>query len=397
MKRIAGDSSVGLIGVGNGSIGNTPVSNEIMNQSSVRDSYTFGNLDVFSDSSVSGPVRKKMRYLLEDAGSQTYGGNIEPLGQRFLMPSMNDFDAGNFPQTRKRINGNILITRMVKPISKEISAIHGYEIGISLTKPELKTGTGLEIKYFGRDGASTHKFMLEDNILPVMNIATWNFYQQRIQYRLFLKNISAYNNLNAEEIWKLFSFEGICRHEESAAGGESSVNDGYENNPFRKEYYLRGDGSKLVTMVAKGPAKTFNIFKHSVSPGSRVYAIIKKFPCTHGFYLTPKMNIKQQFHETLFDCRERFLPFQMAVVSFPAHVRSVPSEYLAYFDESGVKKYGMAIRLGTVLFQPTGLLIYPPPDASSLKPVSNAAEGLMETPNDYLTLHMDSDDGVLPI
>jgi len=397
MKRIAGDSSVGLIGLNNGNLGNTPISNEIMNQSSIRDSYSFGDLNVFSDSSLSGPVNKKMRYLTGDAGSQSYGGNIEPLSTRFLMPNIDDWTAGNFPQTRKRVNPNVLTRRMAKPISKEISVIHGYEIGIMMTKPELKTGTGLAVKYFGRDGSSTHKYMIEDDILPIMNIATWNFYQQRIQYRLFKKNPEIYNSLDADEIWKHFTFEGVCRNEESAAGGESSVNDSYTNNPFRKEYYLKGDGSKLVTMVLKGPAKTYNLFKNSVSPGSHVYAIIKKFPCTHSFYLTPKINIKQQFHETTFDCKEKFLPFQMAVISLPSYARTVPSEYLLYYDEKGVKNYGKAIRLGTVLFQPTGLVITPPLDPSSLKPVSNAAEGIMQTINDYLTLIVDSDDGVLPL
>jgi hypothetical protein len=390
IDRVSGDAQQNLIGQHSNDLADTPISNELMNQRSAMD-YAYGDIDIWSSSALDGPVSKKLKNALGEAGSTTYGGSFEPVGQSFKMPSLDDINADNFPQTRPRINPNIRQRRMVKRIACDIPCISEYEIGILFSNPAIKTGKGTEIKYHGRDGSSTHKFLIEDDVLPVINIPTWNYYSQRAQLKMFKDDPDRYRNLDADEIWKCYSFEGVTKNEESEYGGESSINDGYNND--LNDHSLKGDGSKLTTEILYGPVRTYNIFQNCVIPGYYLYAIIKKFPCTKNFILSPKQNRNKEYAIKDFHCKttEKFLPFQMALISIPE--KTLPYEYLAYYDEKGCKKYGKGIRLGFVLFQPNGLPYAPPPEPHLLKPVCDASQGIRRTFNDHVTVVMDCRDG----
>ena len=383
-------------------INDNPVANELNNNMNVISEYnnTMG-LELFrNESSIQNVSNKRTRYFMGDG---TTGGTFSNLNgdnsifsSLFRLPSLNQVNNINYPQTHQRVGGQIRIPRMIKEYLEGIPGASAYEIGIlySLTNNKQNSGgvtisANYEFSHFGHMG---NRLIVEDNILPMVNIATWNYINAKIQFDMLTNNKEKYFDLNASTVFENFSIDGVIKHEENSMGGESFHSGGYSFGD--KGYYRRGDGSKVITVIAKGPVKLNNIFGRYAHPGFFAYLIIKKFDAPTTYYLNARDVLNQGTQQAkIMDYKNTyFKPFQIAILTLPDNI--VPREYLEYTDENGFKNYGKAIRIGTIQFKPEGIKLNGIQTPKNLYPLTDACEGI-EPLEYFTTIIFDSDEGVM--
>lgn len=329
----------------------------------------------------------------------------DPFLSGFNVPNLQDINAPNYPQTRKRVNGQLLVTRMVKQLEPGWDAVSSYEFAILFSrnkKTSNSKGTVIEsmdrgYEYQNRE-FMTYRNIVEDDLLPIVNISTWNYYQAITQFKTFTDNPEEYATLTANSVWENFSFDGVVRNEEGlAVGGETSLTGGYRQSPDGGGVKLIGDGSKILTNISKGQVKVYNVFGSSVASGSTLFAIIKKFVAPTEYILNTRIGENDCMNKKKCNYRKTFKPFQIALVSLHGY-DSVPRKYLEYIDENGRTGYGKAIKLGKILFKPYMYEVMPPPKPDDLYPHTDAAEGIRRPGNnDFLTIILNSNDGYLSI
>lgn len=384
--------------------GNNQIITDIMGNIGVRNEFgaNMGN-EFINQGSITSAASKKMRYFKNDTGP-TFGsmvGRQDEFLNSFKAQAKANINAMNYPQTKRRVNPSIRVRRMVKRLEPKFEAVSSYEFGILYSLPKYKTnssGVVINRDYEYQDrGTMNYREIVEDDILPIMNIATWNYSRAKSQYKTYQNDPQQYFSLNADEIWKDCSFDGVVMGESAVSGLETSVSGGMRTN-INGQYTLAGDGSKLLTMVAKGQVKVYNIFGNSVRQGSSLFAIIKKFHAVRNFILNPRIpdskngpNIKNC------DFKLNFKPFQIALISLP-YDSYVPMEYLRYTDENGRVGYGKAIKLGTVLHKPSFIQTEDPPTPDRLYPHTNASEGsTRQSNNDFVEIILNPNNGYLPL
>jgi len=328
-----------------------------------------------SSASIAGNASKKTRYFKGDQGSSFPGIN-DFFTSQFKAPPLSSMIPKNFPQTRPRVDPHIVTTRRAKSYDENTEAVSAYELAIlylSTGNKEPNQGVDIlrshefnDLKHFGQ------QMIIEDRLVDLFNPATWNFIQSQIQYEMFTEDRERYFELDPNELWSQFSFDGIVKNEEDSSRGEN---------------VLPGYGPKILTVNTKGAVKTFNIFGRSVYPGYKCFAIIKKMDAPKDFILSTKSKYLDQGQSLKISMnyqKEFFKPFQMSFIALPYNY--VPMEYLEYSDENGIKNYGIGIRLGTIQFSPRYMDMGPPPPADIfINPHTNSLDAVWSY-NDYLTI-----------
>ena len=387
------------------------VSREILSNMNVRNEFGSNMGSEFANNITSLESSASQNMTFFRNGSEnggTFGSLLntnDPFLSNFKIPDLRSINAQNYPQTRKRVNGQLLVTRMVKQLEPGWDAVSSYEFAILFSRKKKTSnskGTLIEsmdrgYEYQNRE-FMTYRNIVEDDLLPIVNISTWNYYQAITQFKSFTDNPEEYFSLNADSVWDNFSFDGIVRNEEGlAVGGETSLTGGYRQNPTGGGIRLVGDGSKVLTNIAKGQVKIYNIFGSSVCSGSTLYAVIKKFVAPSEYRLNTRIDDNDCINKKKCNYKKFFKPFQMALVALPSH-GFIPRKYLEYRDENGDLGYGKAIKLGKVLFKPYMFEITQPPKPEDLYPHNDATEGICRVGNnDFLTIILNSNDGYLSI
>lgn len=406
MKRSYEQAMLGT-GFADVDVARDDVSREILSNMNVRNEFganlgaEFAN-NIESLENAAGQNMTYFRNGSENGG--TFGSLLntnDPFLSGFKIPSLTNINSQNYPQTRKRVNGQLLITRMVKQLEPGWDAVSSYEFAILYSRrktPSNSKGTVLDRGYdYQNREFMSYRNIVEDDLLPIVNISTWNYYQAKTQFIQYDDEPEKYMSLTPDEIWDNFSFDGIVRNEEGlAVGGETSLTGGYRQTQ-NGEIKLFGDGSKILTNIAKGQVKIYNIFGSSVCSGSTIFAIIKKFNAPTEYRLNSRINDGDCSNLKKCNYRKHFKPFQMALLALPSH-GSVPRKYLEYIDEDGHLGYGKAIKLGKILFKPYFMQISEPPKPEDLYPHTDATEGIRRVGNnDFLTVILNTNDAYLSI
>lgn len=386
------------------------ISREIVSNMNVRNEFGSNMGPEFANNlqSLENAAASNMGTFRGSNGGGTFGSLLnttDPFLSQFSVPTLGNINAQNYPQTRKRVNGQLLVTRLVKQLEPGWDAVSSYEFAILLSlKKKSSSSKGTVIDSFDRGYEyqnrefMTYRNIVEDDLLPIVNIATWNYYQAVTQYKSLNEKPEEYFSLNADSVWDNFSFDGIVRNEEGlAVGGETSLTGGYRQSPNGGGIRLPGDGSKVLTNIAKGQVKVYNIFGSSVTSGSTLFAVIKKFVAPTEYRLNSRIDDAECMNVKKLNFHGNFRPFQIALVALPCN-GYLPREYLRYEDEKGGVGYGKAIKLGRILFKPFMEEITYPPKPSDLYPHTDATEGIRKLgTNDFLTIILNTNDGYLSI
>jgi len=397
-------------GFANLDVAREEVSREIMSNINVRNEFGANMGPEFANNIQSLEAAANSSRAIFDDGhnGSTFGSLLntnDPFLSQFKTPSLDSINAQTYPQTRKRVNGQLLTTRLAKQLERGFDAVGSYEFAILLSQRDKSSnskGTLIESFDRGYDYRNrefmTFRNIVEDDLLPIVNIATWNYFQAVTQYKSLTKKPDEYFSLTADSIWDNFSFDGIVRNEEGfAVGGETSLTGGYRQSPNGSGIKLYGDGSKVLTNIAKGQVKIYNIFGSSVISGSTLFAIIKKFDAPTEYTLNTRIDEMDSMNKKKLTYHQKFRPFQMALLALPCN-GYLPRKYLEYRDENGRIGYGKAIKLGKILFKPFMEELTYPLKPEDLYPHTDASEGIHKLGNnDFLTIILNTNDGYLSI
>lgn len=251
------------------------------------------------------------------------------------------------------------ITRNVMQQAEMFGSPHPYELLIMYKDPERRSNP----LHDHRSG-----LMIECDPLAEFTPAVFNYIETLRQQALYEneKTRDDYLRLSPADIWQNYVFDGVV---ETQSPSQSAGHFGpkFTHHVFDSSYGgPRGprssgtmvfeettiDGSRLLTVDARGPAPVFNYWGSNIQPGGKLYAVIKKYPQELDFVLARETGNHIRNVESAYNTvtqKPFFRPYLMGFYCLPPGTRSCPRELLQYIDELGYTRYdGWPIFLGTV-------------------------------------------------
>lgn len=232
---------------------------------------------------------------------------------------------------------------------------------------------------------------------PALNIASLNFL---IANDMVARTMNAVRNNDRSfalselarnpDIYRgRFAVDGIIKEERVRMGGESATSDGLGNGRL---FGVAGyDPARTFTVVGAGRVFMNDIFgMHGVQPGASLWLVFRKFEIKdrERYVLSSKASHIQyiKYQENLDEDPMQIgvMAWQYAAVAWPPGTH-LPSEYLAY-TENGVRRYGVAVRIGRVLFPPRNKAPRACLTPAELTPLMDATLGAVQGDKDRITV-----------
>lgn len=417
-------------GVGAGGVGATPLDATINSQPNPRSFGQFFTSDVVNNtSSLKNAANPAFRSITTSGGESLY--SLLPITSDPMSNLMGSMQVKNWrqampnaiPQQEDQFNSSTRVRYWAKPYKPETpDAINVNDLCIMMIDKNGKSEKGsIPISrlsaLFSRSFSSgvgvsgyplnySDTSLVEGGLLHIMNIPAFNHLLLQMQAEIFNESPEKFYELSPESIWTNFTFAGVASAVENAFRGDSITS----GNGVQ----VRGNGTKLLTMIIEGEAMVPNWFGPHTGTGSNIFAVLKKFdiPSSYRFmfdeskgvtssrigndgraqairnntsYVNTNEMIAVRKAKSVTNDGLYFRPYQMALISDPTAPLVCRSRYTSYMDEWGVeRKDGIAVNVGTVVSRPYPWTEkrYNSQDPASMTPCINANEGR----------HVDTDD-----
>lgn len=164
------------------------------------------------------------------------------------------------------------------------------------------------------------------------NIPMFN-YMMAVTAKFSKRILSADKYLSPEDIWSMWSVEGVCTSEE----GQSDPHADYEEGKER-----------IINTVLRGQVSTFNGWGNNIGHGTHLWLILRKpakaFP--REYYIRGNSNEKDTVGNGD-DLTDR--PYQLTFYANCEYTYPPDSE-LCFIDDLGTKRMGLPIYIGRALY-----------------------------------------------
>ena len=299
------------------------------------------------------------------------------------------------PEGQPLFNNQHVINRTIEPLEPDVDSVGRFELALLHRKDSHK----LEFTRVQEMHSTQQR--------PVVEVNPAQFNMQICEEQIALFNnpatLAKYAGLTAQEIWEeRWSIDGVVE-----------VASGYET-PGQGSTVQSLGARKRTTVISKGPQFVYNYWRNSpnmVEPGSRLWAIIKKYPKPERYVLNHRFNELTGRNGQGSTTRDSpvvtntalmpFRPYQMSFYATRPDQKRPPMEALEQIDEWGFRSYGHAIQVGVAMHvprQPSGFLgsaqmVHQGRD----EPFTDSNVGIESSTLTMLKVVFDCDDGIMPV